>query len=91
MAVKTHELLLDTAKFAQFTSNDYMIIQNDGYEKNDYILVKEFEVISIEDSETKQTLTQNRETGLYRMAQIKDILVQDGLKDGYVFMILSKL
>ena len=91
MAVKTHELMLGKTQFEQFTSNDYMIIQNDGYEKNDYILVKEFEVISIEDSETKQTLTQNRETGLYRMAQVKDILAQDGLKDGYVFMILTKL
>lgn len=79
--VKTHEISLSTSVFNKFTSRDYIILQTEGIEVNDYILFKQVEVV---ESETK-------DTGLFRMTQVKEIITDEGLKDGYIMIVVAKL
>lgn len=80
--IKTHEINLTTTNFNQFNANDYIIVKDEEHkiEINDYILFKQVE---IEGEETK-------DTGLFKMTQVRDIITDDGLKDNYVLLALTK-
>lgn len=84
---KTFELRLEKSVFENFINTDYVITQNKEYSINDFILLTEYEVIQ----QSEESEPFNRDTGLYRMTQIKEVIKQDGLKDGYVLLILNKL
>lgn len=80
--IKTHEINLTTTNFNQFNANDYIIVKDDEHkiEINDYILFKQVE---IEGDQTK-------DTGLFKMTQVRDIITDEGLKDNYVLLALQK-
>ena len=80
--IKTHEINLTTTNFNQFNANDYIIVKDEEHkiEINDYILFKQVE---IEGEETK-------DTGLFKMTQVRDIITDEGLKDNYVLLALTK-
>lgn len=80
--VKTHEIKLTTSNFNQFNENDYIIVKDEEHkiEVNDYILFKQVE---IEGEETK-------DTGLFKMTQVRDVITDEGLKDNYVLLALTK-
>ena len=80
--VKTHEINLTTTNFNQFNANDYIIVKDEEHkiEINDYILFKQVE---IEGEETK-------DTGLFKMTQVRDVITDEGLKDNYVLLALTK-
>lgn len=80
--IKTHEINLTTTNFNQFNANDYIIIKDEErkIEINDYILFKQVE---IEGEETK-------DTGLFKMTQVRDVITDEGLKDNYVLLALTK-
>lgn len=83
--VKSHEIRLEKTAFSNFTQSDYIIVKNQDYSKSDFILFIEYEIINSEPENIEH------ETGLYRMTQIKDIITNEGLKDGYVMLVLTKL
>lgn len=80
--IKTHEINLTTTNFNQFNANDYIIVKDEEHkiEINDYILFKQVE---IEGDQTK-------DTGLFKMTQVRDIITDEGLKDNYVLLALQK-
>ena len=80
--IKTHEINLTTTNFNQFNANDYIIVKDEErkIEINDYILFKQVE---IEGEETK-------DTGLFKMTQVRDVITDDGLKDNYILLALTK-
>ena len=80
--IKTHEINLTTTNFNQFNANDYIIVKDEEHkiEINDYILFKQVE---IEGEETK-------DTGLFKMTQVRDVITDDGLKDNYILLALTK-
>lgn len=79
--VNTHEINLSTTAFNRFVNSDYVILQSSEIEANDYILFKQVETIE----------TQVKETGLYRMTQVKELIQDEGLKSGYVLVIVNKM
>lgn len=79
--VRTHEINLSTTAFNRFVNSDYVILQSSEIEVNDYILFKQVETIE----------TQVKETGLYRMTQVKELIQDEGLKTGYVLVIVNKM
>lgn len=80
--IKTHEINLTTTNFNQFNANDYIIVKDEEHkiEINDYILFKQVE---IEGEETK-------DTGLFKITQVRDVITDEGLKDNYVLLALTK-
>lgn len=83
MAVKTHEInIKGTTSWNQLTANNYMIIQANNIAKNDYVLFKQVEELDVGSTQ---------ETGLYQMAQVTDIVQNEGLKEGYILIIFNKL
>ena len=77
--IKIHEIDLTSVEFAQLTGNSYKILkqkETDQYEKNDYILFREVS----DDSVLKHQLT-----------QIKEIINDQGIKEGYILVVLNKL
>ena len=80
--IKTYEINLTTTNFNQFNANDYIIVKDEEHkiEINDYILFKQVE---IEGEETK-------DTGLFKMTQVRDVITDEGLKDNYVLLALTK-
>ena len=80
--IKTHEINLTTTNFNQFNANDYIIVKDEERKIgiNDYILFKQVE---IEGEETK-------DTGLFKMTQVRDVITDEGLKDNYVLLALTK-
>lgn len=96
--VKTHEIKLTTSNFNQFNENDYIIVKDEEHkiEVNDYILFKQVEIqqAPVESEEgQEEPVTENIEidTGLFRMTQVRDVITNEGLKDNYVLLALSKL
>ena len=81
--VKTHEIELSTSVFNNFVQSDYIIIEDKAkeIEPNDYILFRQIETIEGETSNT----------GLYRLVQVKEVVAHQGLKDGYVLLVVNKL
>lgn len=77
--IKTHEIDLTSVEFAQLTESSHRILkqkETDQYEKNDYILFREVS----DDSVLKHQLT-----------QIKEIINDQGIKEGYILVVLNKL
>lgn len=81
MAPKTHEINLSTTIFNQLTQNNYIIIKGNDINQNDYILFKQVEIINEE----------SVGTGLFQMTQVTGIIQNEGLKEGYILIILNKL
>lgn len=81
MTPKSHEISLSTTVFNNFKETEYIILEANNINVNDYILFKQVEII---DDGTK-------ETGLFRMTQVKKIIEEDGLKDGYILVIVKEL
>ena len=79
--VKTHEVSLTSSLFSNVRDYDYFIIQNNNHETGDYVLFKEVETIE----ET------TKETEMHKMTKIRDVIMSDGLKEGYVLLFLSGL
>ena len=82
---KSHELKIEKSIFENFTKTNYLIVKNDNYEKLDFILLQEFENIEVEEE------TIERDTERYQMTQISEIITSEGLKSGYVLLILRSL
>lgn len=79
--VNTHEIQLGVMEFETLRDNNYIIIEVNDIEVNDYILFKQ-----VEKSELQAT-----ETGLFVMTQVTKIIKNDGLKVGYGLLIVNKL
>lgn len=80
--MKTHEINIGTSKaWNDFQSQNYMIMEINDIQKDDFILFKQTENV---DGEIK-------ETGSFRMTQVSEIIENDGLKDGYALVVLRKL
>ena len=80
--MKTHEINIGTSKaWNDFQSQNYMIMELNDIQKDDFILFKQTENV---DGEVK-------ETGSFRMTQVSEIIENDGLKDGYALVVLRKL
>lgn len=96
--VKTHEIKLTTSNFNQFNENDYIIVKDEEHkiEVNDYILFKQVEIqqAPVEPEEgQEEPVIENIEidTGLFKMTQVRDVITNEGLKDNYILLALSKL
>lgn len=77
--IKIHELNLTSVEFAQLTESSHRILkqkETNQYEKDDYILFREVS----DDSVLKHQLT-----------QIKEIINDQGIKEGYILVVLNKL
>ena len=80
--MKTHEINIGTSKaWNDFQSQNYMIMELNDIQKDDFILFKQTENV---EGEVK-------ETGAFRMTQVSEIIENDGLKDGYALVVLRKL
>ena len=80
--MKTHEINIGTSKaWNDFQNQNYMIMEINEIQKDDFILFKQTENV---DGEIK-------ETGSFRMTQVYEIIENDGLKDGYALVVLRKL
>ena len=80
--MKTHEINIGTSKaWNDFQNQNYMIMELNDIQKDDFILFKQTENV---DGEIK-------ETGSFRMTQVSEIIENDGLKDGYDLVVLKKL
>jgi hypothetical protein len=80
---KVHEINLNTKLWNFFTEHDFIILDLTDKQINeqDYVLFKQ---VSLD--EGKET-----DTGLFRMTQIRSITTNDGFKDGYVMLNVTKL
>ena len=77
--IKTHEIDLTSVEFAQLTGSSYKILkqkETDQYEKDDYILFRE-----VSDDEVLRS----------QLTQVKEIVNDAGIKDGYILTVLNKL
>lgn len=82
--VKTHEINLITSVFNQLQTSNYIILEQDKnnlFEANDYILFKQVE----------QVEEGTQFTGLYQIVQIKDVVIDKGLKEGFVLLNMQKI
>lgn len=82
--VKTHEINLITSVFNQVQTSNYIILEQDKdnlFEANDYILFKQVE----------QVEEGTQFTGLYQIVQIKDVVIDKGLKEGFVLLNIQKI
>lgn len=79
--VNTHEIQLGVIEFETLRDNNYIIIEVNDIEVNDYILFKQ-----VEKSDLQAT-----ETGLFMMTQVTKIIKNDGLKVSYGLLIVNKL
>lgn len=82
---KSHELKIEKSIFENFTKTNYLIVKNDNYEKLDFILLQEYENIEVEEEIIQ------RDTERYQMTQISEIITSEGLKSGYVLLVLRSL
>ena len=82
--VKTHEINLITSVFNQVQTSNYIILEQNKdnlFEANDYILFKQVE----------QVEEGTQFTGLYQIVQIKDVVIDKGLKEGFVLLNIQKI
>lgn len=79
--IKTHELDVTASKFSQLLETNYMILKQSSYEQNDYILFREIETVEEEVSYTSKS----------QLTQIKQIINDEGIKEGYVLAALNKI
>lgn len=79
--IKTHELDVTASKFSQLLETNYIILKQSSYEQNDYILFREIETVEEEVSYTSKS----------QLTQIKQIINDEGIKEGYVLAVLNKI
>ena len=79
--VKTHEINLNTTEFNRFANSNYIVLEVNNIEVNDYILFKQIELV---DGSTT-------ETGLFKMTKVKELIQNDGFKDGYALLIVNNI
>ncbi len=79
--IKTHELDVTASKFSELLESNYKIIKQNDYEQNDYILFREIETVEEEVSYTSKS----------QLTQIKQIINDAGIKEGYVLAVLNKI
>ena len=82
--IKTHEINLITSVFNQVQTSNYIILEQNKdnlFEANDYILFKQVE----------QVEEGTQFTGLYQIVQIKDVVIDKGLKEGFVLLNMQKI
>ena len=79
--IKTHELDVTASKFSELLESNYKIINQNDYEQNDYILFREIETVEEEVSYTSKS----------QLTQIKQIINDEGIKEGYVLAVLNKI
>ncbi|BFL07521.1 hypothetical protein K120096G11_05830 [Thomasclavelia ramosa] len=79
--IKTHELDVTASKFSELLESNYKIIKQNDYEQNDYILFREIETVEEEVSYTSKS----------QLTQIKQIINDEGIKEGYVLAVLNKI
>lgn len=79
--VKTHEIDLNASTFNQLVNNNYIILEIDNIEVNDYILFKEIEVVN----------NKKQYTELHQLTRVRDVINHEGLKGGYVLLSLDKI
>lgn len=79
--IKTHEIDLTSSKFDELLESSYKILKQDNFEQNDYILFREIETIEEETNYISKS----------QLTQIKQIISDDGIKDGYVLAVLNKI
>lgn len=78
---KSYSLNVESNKFQSMLKTLYLIVQNNNYQINDYLLIDEVRTISDEP----------QPTGAYQMTQINNIIEDEGLKDGYVMLSVKLL
>ena len=79
--IKTHELDVTASKFSELLESNHKIIKQNDYEQNDYILFREIETVEEEVSYTSKS----------QLTQIKQIINDEGIKEGYVLAVLNKI
>lgn len=79
--IKTHELDVTASKFSELLESNYKILKQSDYEQNDYILFREIETVEEEVSYTSKS----------QLTQIKQIINDEGIKEGYVLAVLNKI
>ncbi|MCB6435538.1 MAG: hypothetical protein PHV15_05795 [Thomasclavelia ramosa] len=79
--IKTHELDVTASKFSELLESNYKIIKQNDYEQNDYILFREIETVEEEVSYTSKS----------QLTQIKSLIIDEGIKEGYVLAVLNKI
>ncbi|BFL08366.1 DUF3850 domain-containing protein [Thomasclavelia ramosa] len=79
--IKTHELDVTASKFSELLESNYKILKQNDYEQNDYILFREIETVEEEVSYTSKS----------QLTQIKQIINDEGIKEGYVLAVLNKI
>lgn len=79
--VKTHEINLNTTEFNRFANSNYIVLEVNNIELNDYILFKQIE---LSDGSTT-------ETGLFKMTKVKELIRNDGFKEGYALLIVNNI
>lgn len=79
--IKTHELDVTASKFAELLELNYKILKQNDYEQNDYILFREIETVEEEVNYTSKS----------QLTQIKQIINDEGIKEGYVLAVLNKI
>lgn len=79
--VNTHEIQLGVLEFENLRDNNYIILKLNDIEVNDYILFKQVEKSDL----------QAIETGLFQMTQVSKIIKNEGLKEGFGLLMISKL
>lgn len=79
--VKTHEINLNTTEFNRFANSNYIVLEINNIEVNDYILFKQIELV---DGSTT-------ETGLFKMTKVKELIQNDGFKEGYVLLVVNNI
>ena len=79
--IKTHELDVTASKFSELLESNYRILKQNDYEQNDYILFREIETVEEEVSYTSKS----------QLTQIKQIINDEGIKEGYVLAVLNEI
>ena len=79
--IKTHELDVTASKFSELLESNYKIIKQNDYEQNDYSLFREIETVEEEVNYTSKS----------QLTQIKQIINDEGIKEGYVLAVLNKI
>ena len=79
--IKTHELDVTASKFSELLESNYKIIKQNDYERNDYILFREIETVEEEVNYTSKS----------QLTQIKSLIIDEGIKEGYVLAVLNKI
>lgn len=79
--VKTHEINLNTTEFNRFANSNYIVLEINNIEVNDYILFKQIELV---DGSTT-------ETGLFKMTKVKELIQNDGFKEGYALLVVNNI